>query len=77
MICGSIVPKGRGLCERCRKEYTIMGEEAGAKEAAALQDVVDVLSVANDSDGNIKRSIEALLRIAGRMEGSRKAWAKK
>ncbi|WAK79586.1 hypothetical protein [Clostridium phage Saumur] len=48
------------------KNLEIEPKEA-EETAAELRDIADVLSITANTDGNIKRSMEALLRIAERL----------
>jgi hypothetical protein len=40
----------------------------GREEAKELEDVAAVLAITADTDTNIKRSMEAILNIAGRLK---------
>lgn len=42
-----------------------------AQTAEELRDIADVLSITANTDGNIKKSMEALLRIADRLTGGK------
>lgn len=66
MACGAIIPEGQQLCHECMKDLEIESQEA-KETAAELRDIADVLSITANTDGNIKRSMEALLRIADRL----------
>ena len=62
VICGEIIPEGLQVCKNC------MEDGAGKDEAEELRDIADVLSITANTDSNIKRSMEAILRIADRLE---------
>lgn len=62
VICGAIIPEGLQVCKNC------MEDGAGKDEAEELRDIADVLSITANTDSNIKRSMEAILRIADRLE---------
>lgn len=44
------------------------GQQADGEEAQELRDIAEILKITANVDGNIKRSMEAILRIADRME---------
>ena len=44
------------------------GQQAEGGEAQELRDIAEVLKITANTDGNIKRSMEAILRIADRLE---------
>lgn len=62
VICGETIPEGLQVCKNC------MEDGAGKDEAEELRDIADVLSITANTDSNIKRSMEAILRIADRLE---------
>ena len=62
VICVEIIPEGLQVCKNC------MEDGAGKDEAEELRDIADVLSITANTDSNIKRSMEAILRIADRLE---------
>ena len=62
VICGETIPEGLQVCKNC------MEDGAGKDEAEELWDIADVLSITANTDSNIKRSMEAILRIADRLE---------
>lgn len=66
VICGAVIPEGLQVCKNC------MEDGAGADEAEELRDIADVLSITANTDSNIKRSMEAILRIADRLERKKK-----
>lgn len=67
IMCGEIIPEGQQLCPECMKGYAGTTEEA-EETAEELRDIAEVLKITADTDKNIKNSMEALLRIAGRLE---------
>lgn len=71
LICGAEVPEGQQVCPECIMRY---GMEAGQNTEAAkeLRDIADVLKITANTDGNIKQSMEALLRIADRLTGGKR-----
>lgn len=62
VMCGDTIPKGTQVCAKCAEK--VMGVE----EAQELRDIADVLKITAGTDKNIKSSMEAILRIADRME---------
>lgn len=64
VICGKVIPEGTQVCVDCMR---IMDQEQQGT-AQELRDIADVLSITENTDGNIKKSMEALLRIADRIE---------
>ena len=66
VACGATIPEGQQLCRDCMNNLEIEPQEA-AETAAELRDIADVLSITANTDGNIRRSMEALLRIADRL----------
>lgn len=70
MICGKVAPEGLQVCEECMKRLNVSPPEA-AQTAEELRDIADVLSITANTDGNIKKSMEALLRIADRLTGGK------
>lgn len=70
MICGNAAPEGLRVCEECMKHMNTSQPEA-AQTAEELRDIADVLSITANTDGNIKKSMEALLRIADRLTGGK------
>lgn len=67
-ICGRVIPEGAQVCQDCMK---IAGKEQ-KQTAQELRDIADVLSITANTDGNIQKSMEALLRIASRLERKKK-----
>lgn len=67
LLCGEIVPEGMQVCTNCMKKYDIEATEA-AEMAAELRDVADVLKITEGTDGNIRKSMQAILNIADRLE---------
>lgn len=71
LICGAVIPEGSQVCKSCMAQYGIQTErEAGeaAEIAEEMRDIAGVLSITANTDGNIKRSMESILRIADRLE---------
>ena len=68
VICGKVIPKGTQVCPDC---MTIMDQERQGA-AQELRDIADVLSITANTDKNIQKSTEALLRIASRLERKKK-----
>lgn len=70
LLCGEPIPEGTQICPLCMKKYTETEEDAQAAEE--LRDIADVLSITANTDGNIRRCMEAVLRIADRLERKKK-----
>lgn len=68
VMCGKVIPKGTQVCPDCIR---IMDREQ-QETAQELRDIADVLSITANTDGNIQKSMEALLRIASRLERKKK-----
>ena len=71
LICGAVIPEGSQVCKSCMAQYGIQTvKEAGeaAEIAEEMRDIAGVLSITANTDGNIKRSMESILRIADRLE---------
>ncbi len=70
ILCGEVIPEGQQICAECMKEYA--GEAATPEEAQEaaeeLRDIADVLNITSNTDKNIKNSMEAILRIADRLD---------
>lgn len=64
LICGATIPEGAQICESCMEIAGIDTEEISAE----LKDIAGVLSITANTDGNIKQSMESILRIADRLE---------
>lgn len=61
IICGKSLPEERQqLCIDCMAE-------SDAETAQELRDIAEVLSITTDTDSNIKNSMEAIMRIADRI----------
>lgn len=72
-LCGRIIPEGSQVCAVCTAKYApIDPGAAGVEVEQELRDIAAVLKITANSDGNIKSSMEALLRIADRLERKRK-----
>ena len=52
----------------CRDSIACPGQQAEGEEAQELRDIAEVLKITANTDGNIKESMEAILRIADRLE---------
>lgn len=67
LICGEIIPEGAQVCADCMKRH---GIDAGEVQEITeeLRDIAGVLSITANTDGNIKQSMESILRIADRLE---------
>lgn len=61
-MCGKAIAEGTQVCQECAER--ILGKES----AKQLRDIADVLKITEETDKNIKISVEALLRIADRLE---------
>ena len=59
LICGEAIPEGA--------QYHIEAGEA-VEIAEEMRDIAGVLSITANTDGNIKKSMESILRIADRLE---------
>ena len=75
LICGDVIPEGQQVSTACMNKDGVVAEEA-KEMAEELRDIADVLKITEDTDTNIKRSMESILRIADRLE-RRKADGKK
>ena len=62
VMCGEAIPEGMQVCPECADKIT------GKDEAEQLRDIADVLKITAGTDKNIKDSMEAILRIADRLE---------
>ena len=63
IICGKTLPEeGQQICQDC------LAEKSDTETAEELRDIADVLSITADTDANIKNSMEAIMRIAYRLE---------
>lgn len=54
---------GRGICADC------LAEKSDEETAEELRDIADVLNITEDTDTNIKKTMEAIMRIAYRIDG--------
>lgn len=66
-ICGVAVPDGAQVCKSCAEQFHIEAGEA-VEIAEEMRDIAGVLSITANTDGNIKQSMESILRIADRLE---------
>lgn len=71
LICGATIPEGTQVCAACMKEYGINTTEA-VEVAEQLRDIAGVLKITENTDGNIKQSMESLLNIADRLGRKKK-----
>lgn len=63
IICGKTLPEeGQEICPDC------IADKTDAETAEELRDIADVLSITADTDSNIKKSMEAIMRIAYRID---------
>lgn len=67
LICGEAIPEGMQACNNCMAQYHFEAEET-VEIAEEMRDIAGVLSITANTDGNIKRSMESILRIADRLE---------
>lgn len=67
LICGEAIPEGAQVCKSCMAQYRIEAGEA-VEIAEEMRDIAGVLSITANTDGNIKRSMESILRITDRLE---------
>lgn len=68
VICGKTITEWAQVCQECVR---VMDQEQQGT-AQELRDIADVLSITANTDGNIQKSMEALLRIASRLERKKK-----
>lgn len=68
LLCGAVIPEGSQVCPACLQKYA---PEVGAEVEQELRDIADVLKITASTDRNIKESMEAILRIADRLERDR------
>ena len=72
LICGEVIPEGAQVCRLCMERYGVdIGEET-QEITEELRDIAGVLSITANTDGNIKQSMESILRIADRLERKKK-----
>lgn len=71
LICGTTIPEGTQVCVSCMKEYGINATDA-VEVAEQLRDIAGVLKITENTDSNIKQSMESLLNIADRLERKKK-----
>ena len=63
IICGKTLPEdGQGICADC------LAEKSDEETAEELRDIAGVLSITAYTDANIKKSMEAIMRIAYRID---------
>lgn len=67
LICGATIPEGAQVCKSCAEQFSIeVGETVEIAEE--MRDIAGILSITANTDGNIKQSMESILRIADRLE---------
>lgn len=64
LLCGAIIPEGSQVCPVCMSEYG----PAELEPEQELRDIAEVLKITANTDRNIQNSMEAILRIADRLE---------
>lgn len=64
LLCGAIIPEGSQVCPDCMSEYN----PAELEPEQELRDIAEVLKITANTDRNIQNSMEAILRIADRLE---------
>ena len=63
IICGKTLPEnGQGICADC------LAEKSDTETTEELRDIADVLSITKNTYTNIKKSLEAIMRIAYRID---------
>ena len=63
IICGKILPEGgQEVCVDC------LAKKSNTEAAEELRDMADVLSITEETDTSIINSMEAIMRIANRIE---------
>ncbi len=67
VVCGAAIPEGSQVCKSCAEQFCIEAGEA-VEIAEEMRDIAGVLSITANTDGNIKQSMESILRIAERLE---------
>lgn len=60
VLCGKTITSDMVICSACMPD--------SGEETKELEDVAAVLAITADTDTNIKRSMEAILNIAGRLK---------
>lgn len=65
VVCGAIIPEGSQVCPACLAKFGLAEE---TEEEQELRDIAAVLKITANTDTNIKDAMEALLRIADRLE---------
>lgn len=68
LLCGAVIPEGTQICPQCLEEHCQVNEAETVQE---LRDIAEVLKITANTDSNIQKSMEALLRIAAKLEGKR------
>lgn len=67
LVCGAATPDGIQVCKECAEKIHIEAGET-VEIAEEMRDIAGILSITANTDGNIKRSMESILRIADRLE---------
>lgn len=67
LVCGVTTSDGIQVCKECAEKIHIEAREA-VEIVEEMRDIAGVLSITENTDGNIKQSIESILRIADRLE---------
>ncbi len=67
LICGEVIPVGVQVCKNCMAQYHIEAGEA-VEITEEIRDIAGVLSITANTDGNIKKAMESIFRIADRLE---------
>lgn len=63
IICGRVLPEeGSGICADC------IAEKSDEETAEELRDIESVLEIMDGTDIKLKKSMEAIMRIAYKME---------
>lgn len=70
LICGVTITEGVQVCKNCAEQFSIETGEA-VEIAEEMRDIAGVLSITANTDGNIKLSMESILRIVDRLERKR------
>lgn len=74
IVCNAAIQIGQQICQDCLKKYSEDGWiPADAEEAVELRSIADILSITANTDRNIKKSMEAILNIADRLERKKSA----
>jgi hypothetical protein len=66
VVCGKIIPEGKQLCKACAATAELAQQKTDIVQS--LRDVEAVLEITANTDRNIQKSMEAILRIADQLE---------